>query len=121
MPFDCTDAGRAIDGPHVWHTRYLMPIAAFALLGVFTLVSIASGVLAWRFVGPHAGWAALLPTIGAFGALYVVGHLLDWTLGPTVELFGFTVALPWDVLLALLAAFGIASIQRRVRAARPMR
>jgi len=91
---------------------HVMRIEAIALLGVFTLISIGSGLLAWRVVVPDARWGAVLPILAAFGALYLVGHRLGWTIGPTVRLFGFDVALAWELVLAVLAAMITAGLWR---------
>ncbi len=96
-----------------------MPAAAFALLAFFIVVSILAGAAAWWLIGPHRPWALLLPTIGAFGALYLFGHLLEWSFGPTVELFGFTVALPFDIGVALVVAAAAAAVQRVALRATP--
>jgi len=96
-----------------------MPAAAFALLAFLIVVSILGGAAAWWVIGPHRPWAVLLPTFGAFGALYLFGHLLDWSPGPTVELFGFTVALPFDVGIALVVAAAAAAVQRLALRATP--
>jgi hypothetical protein len=89
-----------------------MRIEAFALLGVFTAVSIAAGVLAWRLIVPESRWGAVLPAAAAFGALYLVGHRLGWTFGPSVRLFGYDVALAWEVLLAVGVALLAAGAAR---------
>jgi len=94
-----------------------MSSEAFALLGVFTLVCIAAGVLAWRLLLPDLAWGAVLPAAAAFAVLYLVGHRLGWTYGPTMQLFGFEVALPWEVLLALVTASGVAGLHRLLRIA----
>ena len=91
-----------------------MSNAALALASVFSLISLAAGVVAWRTVDPRRSWAAILPTLAAFGALYLVGHRLGWTLGPTVALFGFDVALPWEMLVAVVVAGAVALAQRAV-------
>ncbi len=89
-----------------------MPGAAFALLAVFIGLSVVAGLGAWWLVGPRRGWAAILPVLGTFGALYLFGHLLDLSPGPTVTIFGFDVALAFDVTLAVLVAAGVAVLQR---------
>jgi hypothetical protein len=91
-----------------------MPIAALALLSVFTLIALASGIGAWRAIDPRRRWGAIIPAGAAFGALYVVGHRLGWTFGPEVNLFGFDVALPWEILLAIVTATAVAWLQRAV-------
>ncbi len=94
-----------------WQTL-LMPAAAFALLAVFIGLSIVAGLGAWWLAGLRRGWAAILPILATFGALYLFGHLLDLSPGPTVTLFGFDVALAFDMALAVLVAGGVALLQR---------
>jgi hypothetical protein len=89
-----------------------MPANAFTLLGVFILISIGSGLIAWRVVTPRRRWGWLTAIVFAFGALYLFGHLLGLSTGPMLQLFGFDVALPFDVLLALVAAFAGAGLHR---------
>ena len=85
-----------------------------ALLGLFVAASAAAGLLAWWLVGPRrAGWL-LLPVLAPFGTLYLAGHRLGWSIGPSVRLFGFDVALPFDLALAVMAAFVAAAAQRTV-------
>lgn len=91
-----------------------MPANAFSLLGVFILISIGSGLIAWRLVTPHRRWGWLTSIAFAIGAMYLFGHLLGLSAGPMLELFGFDVALPFDVLLALVAAFAGATFHRLV-------
>jgi hypothetical protein len=94
-----------------------MSSEAFALLGVFTMICVAAGVIAWRLLLADLAWGALLPAATAFAVLYLIGHRLGWTYGPTVQLFGFEVALPWEVLLALVTAMAVAGLHRILRAA----
>lgn len=89
-----------------------MPASAYALVGFFSVVSIVSGIVAWRAVGPPSPLAALPPVGGAFAALYLVGHRLGVSLGPTMPLFGFEVALPFDVGVALGTAGAVAAAER---------
>ncbi len=99
-----------------------MPASAYALLGVFTLLSITVGVVAAWVIGPRRGAAAIIPVLAAFGALYWVGHRSGLALGPTIELLGYSVAIVQDVLAAVLAAGTAALVQRAVlvrRAADP--
>ena len=100
-----------------------MPPQAFALVGLFAVVSIVIAIAAWwiaRAVGGprRVRWAAL-PMAAAFGALYVVGHRVGLVLGPEVELFGFQVALLGDVAIggfaALVAALVVAAVRRSPR------
>ncbi len=89
-----------------------MPTAAYGLITVFATVSVLSGVLAARVVGPWRWWAVALPALAAFGALYLVGHRWVMSIGPQVGLFGWEVALPFDVAVALATALGAAGAQR---------
>jgi hypothetical protein len=88
-----------------------MPAAAYALLGLFAAISAASGLLASRLVRPWRWWAPAPPILGSFGALYLVGHRLGWSVGPEVPLFGFRVSLPFDVAVALAVALATAATQ----------
>lgn len=89
-----------------------MPAEAFGLLALFTIASIVAGVGAWWLVGPRSWWGLPLPVLAAFGALYLSGHRLGWELGPTVQLFGFQVALLFDLVLAVVVAVLAALVQR---------
>ena len=91
-----------------------MPASAFALLGVFTLLSIGVGIGAAWLIGPRLRLAIILPVLAAFGGLYVVGHRTGLELGPTIILFGFQVAIVQDVVVAVVAAGVAALIQRAV-------
>ena len=88
-----------------------MTPAAYALIGLFTLISAVSGLLAARLIGPWRWWAPPLPILASFGALYLVGHRLGWSAGPEVPMFGFRVALPFDVAVGLVVALGTAVAQ----------
>jgi hypothetical protein len=88
-----------------------MTSAAYALIGLFAAISAASGLLASRLMGPWRWWTPLLPMLASFGALYLVGHRLGWSAGPEVPMFGFRVALPFDVAVALVVAFVTAAAQ----------
>jgi hypothetical protein len=89
-----------------------MPASAYALLGVFILLSIGVGVGAAWIVGPRRRPAVVLPILAAFGALYLVGHRSGLQLGPTVDLFGYSVAIVQDVFVAVAAAAVAATLQR---------
>ena len=91
-----------------------MPASAFALLGVFILLSIGVGVGAAWVVGPRLRLAMVLPVLAAFGGLYIVGHRSGLELGPTIILFGYQVAIVQDVAVAVVAAGVAALIQRAV-------
>lgn len=97
-----------------------MPLSAYALVGFFSVVSVAAGVSAWRVLGPPPRLAAVPPVAASFVALYVVGHRLGLSIGPTVGLFGFEVALPFDLGVAAGTAVAAAAVERALwRAARP--
>lgn len=89
-----------------------MPLNAYALVGTFGLISILAGAVAVRLVGPRHPAAAVCPSLAAFGLLYVAGHRFGWSIGPTIPLYGFEVALPFEVGLALAAALAVAGLQR---------
>jgi hypothetical protein len=89
-----------------------MPASAYALLALFTVISVAAGWLSAWLVGPRRLWAAVIPSLAAFGALYLIGHRFIVRVGPTVELFGWQVSLPFDVAVALGSALAAAGIQR---------
>lgn len=89
-----------------------MTSAAYALVGLFTAISTAGGLLAARLVGPWRWWAPLLPILASFGSLYLVGHRLGWNAGPQVPMFGFRVSLPFDVAVAMVVALATAASQR---------
>jgi disulfide bond formation protein DsbB len=99
-----------------------MPASAFALLGLFILLSIGVGIgAAWVF-GPRRRAAVVVPILAAFLALYLLGHKSGLQLGPMVLIFGYSVAIVQDVLAAVAAAGAAALIQRAVlirRATRP--
>ena len=89
-----------------------MPASAYALVATFALISLAAGAIAARVVGPWRWWTFLVPAAAAFGALYLIGHRYVVTFGPTVELFGWEVALPFEAAVAAVTAFIAAFIQR---------
>jgi hypothetical protein len=93
-----------------------MPAVAYLLAAFFVLLSILAGLAAWWLVGPRRLWAALLPIVTAFAALYQLGHRLGWQVGPMVDVAGFRLALPFDVALAVGVAFATALLQRSVAA-----
>jgi hypothetical protein len=94
-----------------------MSAAAVALLSLFIGVSIVAGVLAWWVIGPRRWYGLPLPIAAPFIALYLAGHQFAVQVGPTVELFGFEIALLFDVVLALVAALAAAFVQRPLLAA----
>jgi hypothetical protein len=89
-----------------------MPAAAYGVLAVFTAASIVAGLVAWWLIGPRTAWAAILPIAATFGALYVSGHRLGLRVGPVMQLFGFDVALLFDLSLAVVVALAVALLQR---------
>ncbi len=89
-----------------------MPASAYGLVTLFTIISVGSGWLAARTVGPRRPWAALLPALAAFGALYLVGHRSGIRIGPEVEIFGWQVSLAFDVAVAVATALAAATLQR---------
>lgn len=95
-----------------------MPPGAFALFLTFVGVAIAAGVVTTWQIGPRGARYVVLPIVAAFAALYLVGHRLGLHLGPTISLFGYDVALVFDVALALVAAGLTARLQRAVLARR---
>jgi hypothetical protein len=91
-----------------------MPASAYALVATFLVLSLVAGVVAARIVGPWSAWVPVLPALGAFGALYLVGHRWLLSIGPEVTLWGWRVALPFDALVALATAIVVAAAQRGV-------
>jgi hypothetical protein len=91
-----------------------MPANAYAVLALFTMVSVLCGIGAAWVVGPRRWPAVIVPTLAAFLALYWVGHRSGLELGPTLELFGFRVAIVQDVVAAAAAALVGALVQRAV-------
>jgi hypothetical protein len=85
-----------------------VPAAAFGVLAVFTVVAIGAGLLAWWLIGSRIPLGPALPVLAAFGALYLSGHRLGLRMGPTMDLFGFQVALLFDVALAVVVALLVA-------------
>ena len=88
-----------------------MPAAAFQLFLFFTAAAIVVGLIAWWVIGPRRPFAAILPVLGSFLALYVVGHKSGLAVGPTIELFGFEVNLLFDLAAAGLGAAIVAKAQ----------
>lgn len=89
-----------------------MPASAYWLVALFVTISGASGWLAARIIGPRRMWAAVLPGLAAFGALYLVGHRSAIRIGPEVEIFGWQVSLAFDVVIAVATALLAAGLQR---------
>jgi hypothetical protein len=88
-----------------------MTSAAYALTGLFGVISAGSGLLASRLVGPWRWWTPMLPILASFGALYLVGHRLGWSAGPELPMFGFRIALPFDVAVGVVVALATATVQ----------
>ena len=89
-----------------------MPASAIPLIGTFAGISLLAGLLAARVIGPRRRWAPILPGLAAFGLLYLVGHRWVVSIGPEVSLWGWEVALPFDVGVALVAAAAAGVLQR---------
>ena len=99
-----------------------MPMQAWALVTLFSLCSIALGIVGVRVAaqagGPRGLAAYVIPVIAAFGAFYLIGHKLGLSIGPEVTLFGFQVALLGDLAIGLAAALAAAFLQAAVVRAR---
>jgi hypothetical protein len=91
-----------------------MPPGAYAIVGLFSVVSLVSGVIAAWSIGPRRAWAIVSPALAAFGSLYLIGHRLGVSVGPEVGLFGFRISLPFDAAVALAVAFVAAFAQAGV-------
>jgi hypothetical protein len=98
-----------------------MPASAIALVSTFVLSAIAIACSVTWVLGPRRWTAAAIPSTAAVAALSLVGHGVKPELGPTVNLYGYEVNLPFDLVLAFVVALATALIQRIVlehRAAR---
>ena len=93
-----------------------MPASAYALVATFAAISIVAGIVAARTVGPWSWQSPILPTLAAFGALYLVGHRWGVSIGPEVTVWGWQVALLFDALVALVTAVVVGAAQRSVTA-----
>jgi len=91
-----------------------MPANAYAVVALFIVVSVLCGIGAVWLLGPRRWLAAAIPIVAAFLALYWVGHKSGLEVGPTMELFGFRIAIVQDVLVAAIAALVAAAVQRLV-------
>ena len=91
-----------------------MPASAYALVATFAVISLVAAIIAARLVGPWRWWAVTFPAVAGFGALYLVGHRWLVSIGPEVSVWGWDVALPFDVVVALGVALVVASLQRGV-------
>lgn len=95
--------------------------AATSLLLFFLGVSLAAGAAATGLIGPRKPLAVIAPTLAAVVALYLVGHRLGLSAGPSVRLFGFQVSLLFDVAVAVGAALLAAAVQRELAVRRRAR
>jgi hypothetical protein len=102
-----------------------MPPEAYALVALFGVCSVIVGIVAVRIAaragGPRGILAYVLPVLGGFGALYLVGHRFGIVLGPEVSLFGFQVALLGDIAIGFAAALVVAVLQAVVLRVLPKR
>ncbi len=82
-----SDASRHVPRPVAPGRRYPrgMPLSAWALVTLFSLCSIALGVLAVpdrrRAGGPSGVAAFVVPILAAFCAFYLIGHGSGWRSG----------------------------------------
>ena len=89
-----------------------MPPEAYALVTLFLVCSVLSGIAAVRIArrvgGPGRAPAYILPILAGFAAFYLVGHRFGLSIGPEIELFGFQVALLGDIVIGFGAALAVA-------------
>jgi hypothetical protein len=88
------------------------------VLGTFVGAAIAIGAVVTRIVGPRRPAAAILPIGSSIVTLSVVGHSLKVGVGPSVNLFGYDVHLPFDLAVATVVAVVVALLQRALLARR---
>jgi hypothetical protein len=88
-----------------------MPPGAYAIVGLFAVVSLISGAIATWIAGPRRAWAIVVPALTAFGSLYLIGHRFAVGVGPEVGLFGFRISLLFDAAVALAVALVTAFLQ----------
>ena len=81
-----------------------MPLSAYALFLTFAVVAIVTGCVTAWVVGPRRRAATVVPVLGAFMAMYVIGHRGGIHAGPAVDLFGYQVTLFFDIGVAVLGA-----------------
>ena len=81
-----------------------MPINAYALFLSFAALAVAIGCVTAWVVGPRRRAAAVVPVLGAFMAMYVIGHRGGVHAGPSVDLFGYQVTLFFDIGVAVVGA-----------------
>ncbi|HJP70748.1 MAG TPA: hypothetical protein VJ975_03440 [Candidatus Limnocylindria bacterium] len=91
-----------------------MPPGAYAIVGLFAVVSLISGAIAASALRPRRAWGFAIPALATFGSLYMVGHRLAISIGPEVSLFGFRISLLFDAAVALAVAFAVAFAQAGV-------
>jgi hypothetical protein len=95
-----------------------MPPTAFAVVGLFTAISVVVGVVAWslavRAGGARSRRWAVPPVLAAFAAFYLIGHRLGISVGPEIRLFTFDIALLGDTMLGSAAAAAVAAVQLAV-------
>ncbi len=99
-------------GAGPYHPR--MPAHVYAVVALFTVVALACGAGAAWLLGPRRLVAVVIPSVAAFLALYWVGHQSGLQLGPSMDLFGFRIAIVQDVVVAAVAALVAAFAQRAV-------
>ena len=81
-----------------------MPINAYALFLTFAVMAVVIGCVTAWVVGPRRRAAVVVPVLGAFVAMYVIGHRGGIHAGPSVDLFGYQVTLFFDIGVAVLGA-----------------
>ena len=91
-----------------------MPLNAFGVLGTFVAAAVAIGTALTWIVGPRRPTAAILPVGASILALSIVGHSLKVAVGPSVNLFGYDVRLPFDLMVATIVAVVVSVAQRAV-------
>jgi len=84
--------------------HHAMPTNAYALFLTFATMAVVIGCVTAWVVGPRRRAAAVVPVLGAFLAMYVIGHRGGIHAGPSVDLFGYQVTLFFDVGVAVLGA-----------------
>ena len=89
-----------------------MPLNAYGVLGTFVAAAMAIGAVVTWLIGPRRPAAAILPIASSVLTLSVVGHSLKIGVGPSVNLFGYEVHLPFDLALATVVAVVVALVQR---------
>lgn len=95
-----------------------MPINAYALFLTFAALAVLIGCVTAWVVGPRRRAAAVVPVLGAFLAMYVIGHRGGIHAGPSIDLFGYQVTLFFDIGVAVVGAAMAAIAQCLVLARR---